>query len=194
MRPLPPKYPLANVVQYGIDVGLILVMILRLHNRWNSPGIPMGRSSMYINSAIGVLLSVLVGQFISDRFYKVACLRRIYGKIPLSVRQSRSISLYGDFQDIYARAVEVMKEFESKNIRCDPECGIITARTRRNRWSWGERLKAVLHGEPDGWISLEIHSGPIVPTVYIDRGINAINVEYFIASMKKQFRTRADRE
>ena len=194
MRPLPPKYPLAYVVQYGIDVGLILVMILRLHNQWNSPDIPMSRSSMYINSAIGVFLSVLVGQYVSDRFYKVACLRRIYGNIPLSVRQSRSISFYGDFQDIYARAVEVIEEFEPKEISCDPESGVITARTKRIRWSWGERLRVVLAEEPEGWVSFEVSSRPILPTAYIDRGINAINVEYFIASMEKQFRTRTDKE
>lgn len=190
MRPLPPKYPLAYVVYCIIGIGLMAAIMFTLDEVWDSLDIQVGGFRIDTSLVIGVLLSVPIGLFLTDRFYKIACLRRIYAHIPLSVRQSRSATLYGDFQDIYARAVEVIEEFEPKDMSCDPKSGVITAHTKRIRWSWGERLRVVLAEEPEGWVSFEIHSRPILPTAYVDRGINAINVEHFIARMEKQFRTR----
>ena len=192
MRPLPPKYLPADAAYYAVVIGLIVLSTFTLDHVWESLDIQMGRSRMYINPMIGALLGTLLGVFVSDRFYKLAYLRGIYGGIPLSVHQSRRILLYGDVQDIYARAVETMKELQPKEIRCDPERGTIMVRTRRSRWSWGERMQAILSEGSGECISLEIHSRPIVPTAYSDRGMNAIIVEYIIARMNSLFRTRTD--
>jgi len=187
MRPLPPRYPLADVVYYILVVGLIVALTFLLDHVWESLDIQMGRFRIYTNAAIAAWLSVSAGLFVADRFYKIAYLRPIYGRIPLSVRQSRTISLYGDFQDIYAYAVTVMETFEPRQVQCDPDLGIITARTKRGRWFGGQRIDVALSEETEEWVLCQIYSRPIVPTVYADRGINAINVEYFVTTMKTKF-------
>lgn len=103
----------------------------------------------------------------------------------LKVNQNREIHVQGDFEKVFEKCLQTLKELEYiKTIQPLKDKMTISAHTKLSNVSWGENIKLMFGLNNNNIITIYINSSPIIKFTVLDYGKNFKNVENIAKEIK----------